>query len=325
MTQPRKQLVSVSDTPYYHVVSRCVRRAYLCGQDPLTGKSYEHRRQRIENRIRILSSIFSIDICAYSVMSNHLHIVVKILPDEIDLLSNTEVAERWCSLFKGPILVQRWQAGETLCSAELQTVDDCIKLYRKRLASLSWFMKCLNEPIARQANKEDLCTGHFWESRFKSQALLTEQALLSCMAYVDLNPVRANMAATPESSEYTSIKERIKPTFSPDLAAQEQIENQSLLRFNIAEKPLAKFEGNEKNGQHNGILFSLVDYLELVDSTGRIIRSDKRGAIPSNLPPILERMGINLETWLTSATEFESTYYRRLTKPRKRKCLANTG
>ena len=325
MTQPRKQLVSVSDTPYYHVVSRCVRRAYLCGHDPLTGISYEHRRQWIENRIRILSSIFSIDICAYSVMSNHFHLVVKILPDEIDQLSNEDVAERWCSLFKGPILVQRWQAGEPLCSAELQTVDDCIKLYRKRLASLSWFMRCLNEPIARQANKEDLCTGHFWESRFKSQALLSEEAVLSCMAYVDLNPVRADMASTPEASEYTSIKERIKPEFDPGLAAQEQIGHQSLLRFTIAAKPLARFEGNEKNGQQNGILFSLVDYLELVDFTGRMIRPDKRGAIPDNLPPILERMGIDLETWHTNTTEFDSIYYKRFAKPRERKGLANTA
>ena len=325
MTQPRKQLVSVSDTPYYHVVSRCVRRAYLCGHDPLTGKSYEHRRRWIENRIRILSSLFSIDICAYSVMSNHFHLVVKILPDEINQLSNEEIVERWCSLFKGPILVQQWQAGEPLCSAELQTVDDCIKLYRKRLASLSWFMRCLNEPIARQANKEDLCTGHFWESRFKSQALLSEEAILSCMAYVDLNPVRADMASTPEASEYTSIKERIKPRFNPDLAAKEQIEHQNLIRFTIATKPLARFEGNEKNGQHSGILFSLVDYLELVDFTGRMIRPDKRGAIPDNLPPILERMGIDLETWRTNATEFDSIYYKRFAKPLERKGLANTA
>ena len=256
-------------------------------------------------------------------MSNHFHIVVKILPDKIDQLSNEEVAERWGSLFKGPILVQRWQAGESLCSAELQTVDDCIKLYRKRLASLSWFMRCLNEPIARQANKEDSCTGHFWESRFKSQALLSEEALLSCMAYVDLNPVRANIAITPEASEYTSIKERIKPTFSLDLATQEQIENQNLLRFTIAAKPLARFEGNEKNDQHKGILFSLVDYLKLVDFTGRIIRPDKRGAIPNNLTPILERMGIDLETWLTNTTEFDSIYCKRFAKPRKRKRFAN--
>ncbi|MBS3805379.1 MAG: hypothetical protein KGY54_12580 [Oleiphilaceae bacterium] len=82
-------------------------------------------------------------------------------------------------------------AGETLSPAEQGTVDSLVETYRKRLTSLSWFMKCLNESIAREANKEDDCTGHFWESRFKSQALLTKEALLSCMAYVDLSPVRA--------------------------------------------------------------------------------------------------------------------------------------
>jgi len=133
------------------------------------------------------------------------------------------------------------------------------------------------------------------------------------------------MATTPEASEYTSVKERIKPQFNPDLAVKEQIEHQNLLRFTIAAKPLARFEGNEKNGQHNGILFSLVDYLELVDFTGRIIRPDKRGAIPDNLPPVLERIGIDLETWHTNATEFDSIYCKRFTKPRERKRLANTA
>ena len=143
------------------------------------------------------------------------------------------------------------------------------------------------------------------------------------MAYVDLNPVRADMATTPEASEYTSIKERIKPQFNPDLVVQEQIEHQNPLRFTIAVKPLARFEGNEKNGQHNGILFSPVDYLKLVDFTGRTIRPDKRGAIPNSLPPILERMGIDLEIWLTNTTEFYSIYCKRFAKPRERKHLAN--
>ena len=99
MTRPRKEQVSISDTPYYHIVSRCVRRSFLCGTDSSTGKSYEHRRLWIENRIRLLASIFGIDICAYAIMSNHLHIVVKLAPSRIDSLSSTEVAQHWACTF----------------------------------------------------------------------------------------------------------------------------------------------------------------------------------------------------------------------------------
>jgi REP element-mobilizing transposase RayT len=189
--KPRAQQVSVSDTPFYHVISRCVRRTFLCGEDRSTGQSYEHRRLWIEERIRLLASVFAIEVAAYAVMSNHYHVVVKINPDEVVHWNNDDVLERWCCLHKGPPLVQRYQSGDELIPAEIRRVVQYADTFRERLADLSWFMKCLNEPVARQANKEDNCTGHFWESRFKSQALDTEEAVLSCMAYVDLNPVRA--------------------------------------------------------------------------------------------------------------------------------------
>jgi REP element-mobilizing transposase RayT len=317
MTRPRKELVSVKDTPYYHIVSRCVRRSFLCGLDHSTGKDYEHRRQRIEDRIRILSSLFSIDICAYAVMSNHLHIVIKLCPTQAQRWSNTEVVTRWLSLFKGPLLIQQWQAGESLSNAQLDTVSDMIEVYRERLASLSWFMKCLNEPIARQANQEDKCTGHFWESRYKSQALLTEEALLSCMAYVDLNPIRADMAKTPEDSKHTSIKERINPKFNLTSAVDSQKALLALQHFQFPAKPLAQFEGNIRNEEQQGILFSLEDYLTLVDMTGRILRDDKRGAISAHLPPILERLEINQEEWLNNATQFERLYHKKFARKRR--------
>ncbi len=88
MTLPRKQLIAVEDTPYYHITSRCVRRAFLCGQDSTTGKSYEHRRQWIEDRLRLLSSIFCIDIFSYAIVSNHIHIVLKLMPQEAEYWSN---------------------------------------------------------------------------------------------------------------------------------------------------------------------------------------------------------------------------------------------
>ena len=101
MTRPRMELVCLEDTPYYHITARCVRRTFLCGIDRSTGVSYEHRRQWIENRIRILASLFALDVCAYAVMSNHYHIVLKHCPDKADQWSDAAVIERWTSLFKG--------------------------------------------------------------------------------------------------------------------------------------------------------------------------------------------------------------------------------
>ena len=322
MTRPRKELVSTMDTPYYHVVSRCVRRSFLCGTDQVSGKSYEHRRQWIEDRIRILSSIFSIDICAYAVMSNHYHVVVKLCPEQSESWSNEEVIKRWTSIFKGPLLIQRWQAGEELSTAEQNAISDLLEIYKQRLSSLSWFMKCLNEPIARQANQEDHCTGHFWESRFRSQALLTEEALLSCMAYVDLNPVRAGMAATPEQSDHTSIKQRLKPDINLTEAIKNQQEQKSLQQFELSLKPLAAFVGNATNQEQTGILFSLTDYLCLVEMTGRIIREDKRGAIKESLPPILERLQIDQQEWLINVTQFETQYSQKFARRRRTKTAA---
>jgi len=323
MTRPRKTLVCIEDTPYYHVTSRCVRQSFLCGIDHNTGISYEHRRQWIENRIRILASLFALDVCAYAVISNHYHITLKHCPDEAQQWNDHDVIERWTSLFKGPLLVLQWQAGKALIPAELQAVNDCIAVYRQRLSNLGWFMKCLNEPIARQANKEDNCKGHFWEARFTSQALLADEAVLSCMVYVDLNPIRAKMATTPEASDHTSIQERIAPRFNLSEAIQQQIEQQSLRHFEHPLKPLAHVEGNITEQQQTGILFGLQDYIQRVDYTGRMIRPDKRGSIPGHLPPILQRLNLNQKQWLENATAFEQNFYRKF--GRKRQYLAHTG
>jgi hypothetical protein len=153
-------------------------------------------------------------------------------------------------------------------------------------------MASLSEPIARQANKEDGCTGRFWEGRFKSQALLDDAAVLSCMAYVDLNPIRAKMAKTPETSNHTSIQKRTE--------AIQQHKRQPY--------KLLPFVGNPRQDMPQGIAFSLQDYCELVDTTGRIIRANKAGAIDSAQSPILSRLGLSEEQWLTLTTEFEQQF-----------------
>ena len=314
MTRPRKALISLADTPYYHITSRCVRRAYLCGIDHYSGQSYEHRRQWVVDRLRLLSSLFAIDVCAYAVLSNHYHLVLKLCPEQLEGLSDDEIMDRWCALFRGPLLVQRYRDGEGLEPFELITVSDIVNVWRSKLASISWFMRCLNQPIAHQANREDKCTGKFWESRFTSQALKSEEALLSCMAYVDLNPVRAGIADTPETSNHTSIRERLHPEFDLQKAIDSQSQCSDLLDFKAPLKPLLPFENRMVNTPQKGILFNFEEYLTLIDWTGRIIRSDKRGHIDRTLPPILERLQITLDQWRINTTQFESIHPKRFNR-----------
>jgi hypothetical protein len=172
MPQSRKSQISLIDTPYYHCVSRCVCRSFLCGEDKLSGQNYEHRRGWVEDRLLFLASVFSIDICAYAVMSNHTHVVLCVDKDLAESGSIKEVIVNWHQLHKGTFLTQKYLRGDELSPGERITFDETVEIYRQRLYDISWLMRNLNEYIAREANKEDECTGRFWEGRFISQALL---------------------------------------------------------------------------------------------------------------------------------------------------------
>jgi len=163
MPTARKHIISLDATAYYHVTARCVRRAFLCGVDAVSGNSYEHRRQWIEDRILELSQVFSIEICAFAVMSNHFHIVLHIDKASSCQWTDLEVCRRWHQLCKGTLLTQKFDQGESLSPVELEAVASKLDEWRLRLCSVSWFMKLLNEPIAREANHEDGCTGKFWD------------------------------------------------------------------------------------------------------------------------------------------------------------------
>jgi len=204
MTYPRAHLVDSANGGYYHCISRCVRQSWLCGKDTISGKSFEHRRHWIKRRIEHLATIFAIDVYAYAIMSNHYHIVVKLDPKRTKKWSDSEVATRWLS--KSP--ASHKQVPETEELKRLIEDPHKIRQLRTRLGSLSWFMRYINEPLARLANAEDECSGRFWEGRFKSVALLDSTAILNCMIYVDLNPNRAGSSVAIPSA-HTSAKARL--------------------------------------------------------------------------------------------------------------------
>jgi REP element-mobilizing transposase RayT len=285
MGYARKHLISLQDTPYYHVVSRCVRRAWLWGHDDFAGRDYSHRKHWVIDRLGLLSEIFAIEICAYAVMSNHYHLVLFVDRERAKSWTPAEVIHRWTRLHQQPHLIQRYQAPDALPS-EREAAEKIIETWRERLFDISWFMRHLNEHLARRANAEDDCTGRFWEGRFKSQALLDEAGLLTAMAYVDLNPIRAGIAKAPEEAEFTSIYERI----------QRMNPKNTKKRMDAPSVKLRRFADQAQN-KKTAIPYTSIDYLQLVDWSGRSIREGKRGQIDAKLPSILSRLNIDPEVW----------------------------
>jgi hypothetical protein len=234
-------------------------------------------------------------------MSNHYHVVVHVDWERAVNWSNAEVIQRWCCLYKGNLLSQRFMRGDCLSRAELEVLQKCIDVWRGRLRDISWFMKQLNESVARAANIEDNCRGRFWEARFKSQALLDEQALLACMVYVDLNPVRSGIADDLESSDFTSVQARLRQVAdrrSPEATNQEGSEP-------VPPNLLPFIEAEHVAQQRCALPFNLRDYLDLVDWTGRCVRNDKRGAITIGKPRLLDQLKMSEGQWKALAIDIQ--------------------
>ena len=300
MTISRSRLVDTSVSRWYHCISRCVRRAHLLGGEAAPG-----RKDWIENRLRELDQIFAISLGGFSLMDNHLHLLLRIDPDIAKGWSDTEVAERWFKLFPS----RGADRKPMKVSKELMDVRIANVLWiaetRKRLSSLGWFMKCLKEPLARLANKQDECTGAFFEGRFKSIAILDEESLLSVCAYIDLNPVAAGIAPTPEESEHTSVKARVehvkasgrtKDLQAAELGSVAAVRVSGGLEDELWLVPIEdrRERGSVREGMRSG--FSLGQYLMLVEFTGRMLR-DGKAAISSEVVDIFTRLGCTPETW----------------------------
>ncbi len=321
----RYEVLDPNQVQLLHCVQRCVRRAFLCGEDAFSGQSFEHRREWIRARLEFLASVFGIDCLTYTVLSNHLHVVLRSRPDVVSTWSDEEVARRWLRLFPN----KREKDGSPAAPSkpEIDMIVDQPEVLaerRKRLSDVSWWMRCTAENVARRANREDQCTGRFWEGRFKAQLLLDEASLLACAAYVDLNPVRAAIAQTPEQSAYTGVKDRID-----DLAERNdriRISTHDWERSRQRRKSgwLSPIEIDEKRdpvgpcveptgrraSQKGFLSISMVRYLELLDWTGRQLRNDKVGKIPDHLAPILSRIGLDGHSWCEVVRNFGRVFKR---------------
>jgi hypothetical protein len=326
MGLPRSQYVQEGEEGVYHCYTRCVRRAFLCGYDPVTGRDFSHRKKWIVDRLRYLASIFAIDVCGYAVMESHPHYILRTRPDVLASWSDHEVAAHWIQLC--PKKSQLKGKPIPPIEEQIRVLADCperISVLRKRLCSLSWFMAKLNEYIARKANKEDNVKGRFWESRFKCQALLDDAAIAAGMVYVDLNLIRAGVASTPEDSDFTSIQERIRAwqneTVAPDAGSTEPLHDgdasqagchspqPKALLSSPATTPDSWLCPIQSNSSRRGILdMSALDYFDLVDRSGRMMRSDKRGFIDARLEPILNRIGAIPKAWIETVSHFGSAF-----------------
>jgi REP element-mobilizing transposase RayT len=309
-----------------HCTQRCVRRAYLSGIDSVSGKDYSYRKEWIRQRIEKLASVFGIDVLTYAILSNHLHVVLRNRPDVVAAWSDRQVALRWLQIFPGKRIDEQLGDPTTSDVEALANNPERMAVVRLRLSDVSWFMRALSEPIARLANQQEKCTGCFWEGRFKAQRLLDEAALLACCMYVDLNPVRAAMAESPEESQFTSAYDRIKAlqghTVESAAAPMQTINREEAAKILKSSSPeelterrkaakkrrgpriardawLAPLELNprvtgpavSKDGlraSDKGFLeMRLEDYVALLYWTGRQGRGDKSGKITAEHAPIL--------------------------------------
>ncbi len=283
MPLPRKVLVNSERTLYYHCITRCVRRAFLCGHDSVTGRNFNHRKRWVVERLRYLGGVFAIKVCAYAVMSNHLHLVVRLQPEQVERWTDGQVLRRWRKLF--PLSATQWRL------LPLEERQRRLVEWRARLGDLSWFMRCLNEAIARRANREDGCTGRFWEGRFRTQALMDEGAVLTCMSYVDLNPIRAGLARSVRAQRFTSVRERLR-----------HAERGRACRW------LAPLQGEQVRQGGAAVEITLNDYVALLQATARALLDEKR-EMGGRTRELLKRFGLQERGFLWAVRCFSRTFF----------------
>ena len=300
MPQPRYTQIDIEATAHYHVISRCVRRAFLCGYDRATARCFDHRKAWVLEKLGALTEIFAIRVLAYTVLSNHFHLVVRLDSARTRQWSEAEVVARYGRLF--PSTTACWAGFSAIRQAQR------VALWRARLGDLSWFMRCLNESIARRANREDRCTGRFWEGRFRSQALLDEAALLTCMSYVDLNPIRAGLANSLSESDFTSIQQRLEGQRGSWRDAERDGTASSSAR--PRRPPLAQFRRPQDLDSDPELPIEFEQYVQLLESTGAALQTEpSKQTIGAPSRGLLEQLGIRSEHWVETVKNYRRHFF----------------
>ena len=309
----RRKLLGRTRKSVFHCSTRCVRRAFLCGKDPLTGKDFSHRRGWIINREEQLAKLFTIEVEFRAEMSNHLHAVLRTRP---------EIAKRLAAPRGGAALADHHQAGQVhdgrhagARRKEDRRVGGQQKEDRRVAAAAEQHLLVHGHSLGKyrpRANAEDGATGRFWETRFRCRECADVSGILLCAIYVDLNPIRAGEADSPETARYTSAYQRIKAQSQRKNArdrADGWMAELTLRPERKADESLAYSSRTGRRASDLGILpMSLEDYLKLLKWTAELLRSGQRSTIPKNLEAILDSMDVNHEAWLETVDHYETTF-----------------
>ena len=333
----REEVFSPDEIACVHVMNRAVRQCYLMGDDPISGKNFDHRKVWMEQKLELHAANFGIDLLGDSILSNHFHLVLRSRPDVVATWDDTEVARRWWNLC--PKRKHKDGTAKDPTEFDLNSIrkdPDVLKEIRSRLSDISWWMRLLCQHVGQRANRETGETGKFWESRFKAVRLLDESAILACVAYVDLNPIRACLAETIESSDFTSAQKRleallletvaIEPAAIADHSAEFRAEilrrpDRSLAPVQIEERTDELGPCPSKSGfrcSEKGFLnMTAAEYLELLDWTARQLAPGKPGSTPEGIPPLLERVHLKPKSWLGLVTNFGKLFHNVAGRPQE--------
>jgi hypothetical protein len=304
----RAEVFNPNEVAILHIMARVVRRCFLLGNDPITNKNFDHRKVWIEEQLKLQAANFGIDLISMAIMSNHFHLVLRSRPDVVQTWDDTEVARRWLMLC--PRRKDKNRNPLEPNKAELDSIRNSpveVKKIRTRLSDISWWMRILCQKIGTRANQDDKEVGKFFQGRFKAVRLLDDEAVLACSAYVDLNPIRAGMATSIETSHFTSAQLRFQsskssgPSDSSSPGAFLSPIKLDDSKHGVGPKP----SKSKRRCSDKGVLpLSSMDYLQLLDLTARMHRSDKVGYTPKGLPPLLERVGIAVAEWQKLTKDF---------------------